>query len=650
MAYKIFLFLILSLCFVATAFSQDLSIKSPSGRAEVRIKVGKTVSYSLFFDQKPVVAESDIALSVREFPSIGKKPKVTNSQPRSVNQIVVDVVPEKQKEIKDVFNELRINFEGNYSLIWRAYDDGVAYRWVTDLPGTITIDTERVDIDLDKQDTIYFPEETDFFSNNEKVYARFPSKDLKKRFASLPSLVSTVAGPKLWISEADLYDYAGMWIQGNSGKGVKGIFPAFPLTETQTMDRELKVTARENFITKTSGRRSFPWRIFGLASNDVDLLDNQLVYLLSESTTQDFSWVKPGKVAWDWWNAWKLTDVKFKSGINTPTYKYFIDFAAKYGIEYVILDEGWSKFDDPLTSSPDVDLPQILAYAKSKKVGIILWTIWIPLDRRMEEILDQYQKWGVKGLKIDFMQRDDQKVVNFYERVAREAAKRKLILDFHGAYKPTGLNRKYPNVLSSEGLKGMEFSKLEKTVTPGHNLDLPFIRMVAGPMDYTPGAMRNSTQSSFIPNWDQPMSQGTRGQQLAMYVIYESPLQMLSDSPSSYLKEPVSMEFLGPVPTVWNRTVPISGKVGEFAVVAREALNGDWYLGGMTNWTERTVDIELSFLPVGNYEARIYQDGPAAASSNPSEIERIVKTVSKGDRLTVRMAPGGGFAVRIVKK
>ncbi|MGH9819517.1 MAG: glycoside hydrolase family 97 catalytic domain-containing protein, partial [Pyrinomonadaceae bacterium] len=371
------------------------------------------------------------------------------------------------------------------------------------------------------------------------------------KLASLPVLATTETGIDLWISEADLYDYAGMWVQGNSGKGLRAVFPNYPASETRQSERDLRVTQRADYIAQTTGKRSFPWRVFGLAAQDKELLDSNIIYLLSEGTTDDFSWVRPGKVSWDWWNALNIYGVDFKAGLNTETYKYYIDFAAKYGLEYLIMDEGWSKADDLLSINPAINMPEILAYAKQKNVGVILWVPWIPLDKNMDAVFDAFQKWGVKGVKIDFMQRDDQKVVNFYERAAREAAKRKLVVDFHGSHKPTGMNRKYPNVLSFEGVKGMEHSKFDSLVTPEHDLTIPFIRMVAGAMDYTPGAMLNATQKSFQPDADRPVSQGTRCHQLAMYVVYESPLQMLSDSPSNYLREPVSMEFLSAVPTVW---------------------------------------------------------------------------------------------------
>lgn len=638
-------FLLLSL----GGFAQGISVRSPNGRAEIRVGVAKSVSYSIYFDQKLVVIESPIALSVKENAAIGIDPKVIDSKERKNASVVTSIVPTKRRQIRDAYNELTVSFQGNYQLVLRAYDNGVAYRWVTDLPGKITISSETAEININKDDVVFYPQEDEFFSHNERNYRKLKPKDLKTGLGSLPAMVSTKTGVRLWISEADLYDYAGMWLEGTNGKGMRAVFPKVATAENLEGDRNLKVTQRADFIAQTSGKRNFPWRVFGLAANDKDLIDNELVFLLSEPATEDFSWVKPGKVAWDWWNAWNLQGVSFKAGINTLSYKYYIDFASKFGIEYVILDEGWSKFEDPTKASPDVDLPEILRYAKTKNVGIILWAIWIPLDKNMAAIMDKYQEWGVKGIKVDFMQRDDQRVVEFYERTAREAAKRKLMIDFHGAHKPTGLSRKYPNVVSYEGVKGLEHNKFADPVTPEHDVTLPYIRMTAGAMDYTPGAMLNATKKGFQISNTSPMSIGTRAHQLAMYVIYESPLQMLADSPTNYQKEAASMEFLSAVPTVWDETVVIDGRIGEYVVIARKALNGDWYIGAMTNSKERSLVVDLSFLGEGSFDAQIFQDGPNAKKI-ATDLQKLTQQVSRTTKLNVAMAEGGGFAARLVKK
>ncbi|HQU84967.1 MAG TPA: glycoside hydrolase family 97 protein [Pyrinomonadaceae bacterium] len=644
---KILFLILLVQTFAFAVSAQEYLISSPNKRAEVRLRIADKVYYSLLFDNKTIVSESPISISVKE---ISPNFKVKSKNEKSVNQTVTAVVPQKRRKIKDNFNELTLSFENGLGLIWRIYDNGAAYRWTSDLAGQITVNNEQAEINLDPNDVLFYPQEDEgFYSHNERLYIKYKSSELAEKLASTPTLAATKSGVKLFISEADLYDYAGMWLRGNSGKGLKAVFPNYPNKEVVVKDRDVKVAERADFIAQTSGKRNFPWRVFGIAERDADLLDNQLVYLLSEDTKEDFSWVRGGKVPWDWWNANNIYGVDFKSGVNTETYKYYIDFAAKYGLEYLILDEGWSKTDDLLTLNPEVNLPELLDYAKKKNVGVILWVLWTSLDKQFIPALDQFEKWGVKGIKVDFMQRDDQKMVNFYERTAKEAAKRKMLVDFHGAYKPTGMSRKYPNVISYEGVKGLENSKWSKDITPEHDVTLPFIRMVAGAMDFTPGAMINALPKDFQINFNRPMSQGTRCHQLAMYVVYESPLQMLADNPSNYLRESEAMEFLSKVPSVWNETVPLDGKIGEYVAIARQTEKGEWFVGAMNNSTEREITLDFSFLDGGNYEATVWQDG---INSNrfASDFKKYSQTVKKGDKLNVKLGIGGGWVARLVKK
>lgn len=641
-------FFLLLLFFAVNTLAQDFVVTSPNKLAEVRLRIADKVYYSVLFDKKTVVSESPISLSIKEI-SAGNL-KISNQNTRTVNQIVKAVVPIKRRQLKDNFNELKISFTNGIGLIWRVYDNGAAYRWTTDLSGQITVENEQSEINLNPQDTIFYPEEDEgFYSHNERKYIKYKPTALFEKLASSPTLIDSQTGVKLWISEADLYDYAGMWFRGNKGKGLKAIFPNYPSKELAEKDRDVKVTERANFIAQTVGKREFPWRVFGLAERDIDLINNQLVYLLSEDTKEDFSWIKAGKVPWDWWNANNIYGVNFKSGVNTETYKYYIDFAAKYGLEYLILDEGWSKTDDLLTLNPEVNLPELLKYAKQKNVNIILWVLWTSLDKQFIQAFEQYEKWGVKGIKVDFMQRDDQKMVNFYERTAKEAAKRKMLVDFHGAYKPTGMNRKYPNVISYEGVKGLENSKWSKDITPEHDVTLPFIRMVAGPMDFTPGAMINAHPSDFQINFNRPMSQGTRCHQLAMYVVYESPLQMLADNPSNYLRESETMEFLSAVPSVWEETVPIDGKVGEYIVIARQTSKKEWYIGVMNGGKAKEITLDLSFLDGGNYQAMIWQDG-INANRFAQDFKKTNQSVKKGDKLKINLANNGGWVARLVKR
>lgn len=616
---------------------------------EIRIEASDQILYSVWRDGAALLKPSPISITLAETAASAAAPRILKSQQRQVRETSRPLVRIRRAEIEDHFNELTLSLSEGLALVFRAYDNGVAYRWATDREGEITVSNEQITFSLDATDTVFFAEEESFFSHNERRYLRsLPAEIHGHRIASLPALVAKISGLKLWLSEAGLRDYAGLWLRGTGSAQLVGVLPGYPLEEKQTRDRDIRVAQHADYIAKTRGPRAFPWRVIGVADRDADLLNNQLVYLLSEPASGDFSWVRPGKVPWDWWNAWRIYGVDFEAGINTKTYKYYIDFAARYRLEYLILDEGWSKPDDLLAVNPDVNMPELLAYAREKNIGVVLWVLWTALDKQFDAAFEQFTRWGVKGLKVDFMQRDDQKMVNYYWRVARQAAQRRMVVDFHGAYKPAGLERTFPNVLTREGVLGLEHNKWSENVTPEHDVTLPFIRMVAGPMDYTPGATRNARKDDFRAIFSRPMSQGTRCHQLAMYVVYESPLQMLAASPSDYLREPEAMEFLGSVPTVWDETIPLDGRVGEFVAVARRAANGDWHIGAMTNWTPRDLTIDLSFLTEGIYEMEVWDDGANAARVG-SDFRRRSHAVRKGDRITIQMAPGGGWAARIRK-
>jgi alpha-glucosidase len=467
---------------------------------------------------------------------------------------------------------------------------------------------------------------------------------------SLPALIYNTEGPKIAITEADLEDYPGMYLKGSDGGNpcLYGKFPEYPLKEKQTNDRTVEVSKRAGYLAQTKGDRVYPWRVIVIAEKDADLIESDIVFRLGKPLQlKDTSWIKPGKVSWDWWNACNIYGVDFKSGINTKTYKYYVDFASENNIEYIILDEGWSDPSDLFKINPDVNMEELLRYAEKKNVGIILWCVWVTLDKQLQPALDMFEKWGIKGIKVDFMQRDDQKMVNYYHKIAIEAAKRHLLVDFHGAYKPAGLRRAYPNVLTREGVKGLEQSKWCGDVNPEHDLTIPFIRMLAGPMDYTPGAMNNAQKKYFRPVYYKPMSQGTRIHQLAMYVVYESPLQMLCDSPSNYKREPEMMKFLSRVPTVWDETKVLDAKVSDYVIVARKYKN-EWYVGAMTDWTPRIFTIDFSFLEEGEYMAEMYSDGENA-SRYASDFKITFEKISQKDSLQIKLAPGGGWAARIYR-
>src|SRR5437868_7038820 len=555
--------LLVCACNAAAQSSYDL--RSPDGRIEIRIRTANELRYDVLLKGAAVLENCTLSLDV-EHKKLGVSPRVASAIPRTYNQTIKPPVRQKFAEIRDAYNELRLSMEGGYTVVFRAYNEGAAYRFETSLPQRqAKIYSEEARFNFPRNFTVFYPQEDSFFSHNERKYLPQRLSEIAPAFlASLPAVVDVGQGAKIAIAESGVEDYPGMWLHGTNGNGLASTFPPYPLREQLTGDRDVRVVQSADYIAETSGARSFPWRLVGIVEHDGDLITNPLVWLLEEpSQLQDTSWIKPGKVSWDWWNANNVYGVDFKSGVNTQTYKYYIDFAAKYGLQYVILDEGWYKLGNVLEVVPEINLEELTAYAKEKKVGIILWVIWKSLDDQRIPALDLYANWGAKGIRVDFMQQDDKKLSNSYYKVSRECAKRKMLVDFHGAQRPASLTRTWPNLISTEGVRGMEWSKWSADAEPKHNVTLPFTRMFLGPMDYTPGAMLNAQEDMFAPIFKRPMALGTRCHQLAMYVVFESPLQMLSDSPSNYEREPEVMEFLEPVPTTWDETRALEGRIAE---------------------------------------------------------------------------------------
>ena len=630
----------------ARAAQKDYTVSSPDARTMVTIAAGDLVTYAVKRDGVVLVTPSAIGMSFGNGTTAGLHADVRRTSTRSENRTVPRVIHQKSSTVLEAYNERTIEFKDGTALIVRVFDNGVAYRWTIGWKGETIVQAETFTINVAGKPMAWFPEESSFMSHNERLYVHTALDSITaKQFASTPTLLATDGGKHILISESDLVDYPGLWLSGTGTNALHGLFPAYVLEEKKKSDRDVEPVRRAEYLAKTMAPRSFPWRLLAIADQDRDLLTNDLVFLLSQpSKIKDPSWIVPGKVAWDWWNANNLAGVDFRAGINNDTYKYYIDFAAKNGIPYIILDEGWYPLGDLLKQVPAINVPELVSYAKSRNVGIILWVVWKTLDDQLQPALDLFASWGVKGIKVDFMQRDDQWMVNYYWKIAREAAARHLLVDFHGAYKPSGLNRAWPNMITSEGVRGLENDKWS-SVTPKHCVTLPFTRMVAGPMDFTPGAMINLPMSSFKPMFTTPASMGTRCQQLAMYVVYESPLQMLADSPTRYMREPECMAFLAPVPSVWDRTVVLDAKVGAYVLVARQS-GAEWYMGGMTDEEARTLTADLSFLGEGTWTVEIWQDG-INADRNGNDFKHVTQTVDRGTKLELRMAPGGGWAVRL---
>ena len=644
----ILLFAVFAIGSGLAAAQASYDLKSPDGRIEVRIRTAGQIRYDVVLRGTALLENASLSLDV-EHRKLGIEPKVVNAKPRSSDEIVEPVVRQKFAKIRDHYNELKLTMDGSYAVAFRAYNEGIAYRFETSLPDKqVKIFGEQADFNFASNYVVYYPQEDSFYSHNERKYLPQHLSEIAPQYiATLPAVVDVGRGAKLAIAESDLSDYPGLWLTGGApGFSLHGTFPPYPLKEQQTSDRDYKVVEAADHIAVTAGTRTFPWRVLGIVDHDGDLITNQLVYLLeSPSKLQDTSWIHPGKVAWDWWNDWNIYGVDFQAGINTKTYEYYVDFAAKYGLPYIILDDGWYKLGNLLEVTPELNMDELVAYAKQKNVGLILWASWKTLDDQLVPALDQFEKWGVKGIKVDFMQRSDQIMINYFDKVSREAGKRHMLVDFHGDQKPAVMTRTWPNLINTEGVRGMEWSKWSWESEPAHNVSLPFTRMFLGPLDFTPGAMRNATRKTFAPINSQPMALGTRCQQLAMYVVYEAPLQMLSDTPSNYLREPEAMEFLAPVPTVWDETKVLDAKISQYVLLARR--NGsDWYVGAMTDWTARDLELDFSFLPDGNFTLDSYQDG-VNADRNAGDYKRSTQQITRATKLKIHLAPGGGFAARV---
>jgi alpha-glucosidase len=631
------------------------TLSSPSSRLEVKIEQNDGISYSALLRGKEVIAPSKIDLKVTDQGWLGQQAGEPTAAQKSEAETVDFPVPRKYRQLKTTYNELELKFANGAALVFRAYDEGVAYRWKTSFSNPIVVEDEVAQFMFSGQPSLWFPEEESMNSHQERVYKYVQMSEVTpERFCSTGTLIDLKDGRKIYVSESDLLSYPGMFLRGaGDGKtGLVGKYAPYPL-ETHPKpnspnDRDVAVTKGAPYLAKTEGTRSFPWRVMLVTEKDTELLQSEIIYnLAAPLVLADTSWLKPGKVTWEWWSDINVTGVDFRAGVNTETYKYYIDFAADYGIQYLLLDEGWcADSADVMSERHGVDLKEICDYAKQKNVGVLLWVLWNGLDKKMDEAMTKFEKLGVKGIKVDFMQRDDQWMVDFYQRVATQAAKHNLMVDFHGAYKPTGLRRQYPNVMTREGVTGMEQYKWgDQNTNPQQELVLPFVRMVAGPMDFTPGALTNANKESWRWSIGMPMSEGTRCHQLAMYVVYESPLQMLCDSPTRYRKEPECMKFLSAVPTVWDDTIPLDAKVGQYVAMARRS-GDEWYVGAMTDWKPRELTVDLSFLPEGTYQLESWSDG-VNADRNGQDFRYRTQQVSSTDKLPIKLAPGGGWAGRI---
>jgi alpha-glucosidase len=649
---KIALLCISALSIAHMAGAQEYILESPDQQLSVNIMTNDGISFSVDYKDINAVNINGISMELAGGDVLGLSAKVKSETEASVKELIEAPLSTKSSLITDEYNTLTLKFKGNYALEFRAYKHGFAYRFITNINDDLIIKTENMRIDYGPGVKTWFPEEEALMSHYERMYIYADIDTIKKeKFCSLPLLTGTPEGLKVLFTESDLDDYPNMFLEKSGSTTFDALFPGYvleALPKPGSEDRDELLTAAD-YIARTKGKRSFPWRVF-IIGEDSDIVESSLVYqLASPSKVEDQKWIKPGQIAWDWYNANNIYGVDFESGLNTETYKYFIDFASENGIEYIILDEGWSRSTTDITSSNDVlDVKELVRYGREKAVRIILWVLWKPLNQDITGILTLYKDWGIAGIKVDFMQRADQQMVNYYKAVGMEAARHELLVDFHGAYKPSGLHREYPNVITFEGVKGEENNKWSQDISPEHNLTLPFTRMVAGPMDYTPGAMSNAHLINHKISFERPEALGTRSHEIAKYVIFESPLQMLCDTPSRYKKEMDCTRFITQIPQVWDETRVLEARVADYLVLARRS--GDsWYIGAMTDWTARSFDIPLDFLPDGEYELQIMKDG-ANAERYAEDYLLTNSSCSKQDTLKAKLVSGGGWTAIIKKK
>ena len=630
-------------------------LSSPDGTLKVEISAGNELAYQVMHGNDTILSHSNIGLVLENGTIVGKTPRITGERRRKIKDNIESPFY-RFKEFVATGNELDLKLKGGFGIIFRAYNEGVAYRFYTTQSSDIIIKEEQAEFNFKEDYTAYLP----YTTNDKKpmamayqnVYDIIPLSKAQPKLAFLPVTVDC-GSVKLTLLESDLEAYPGMFVQSQQGKyGLKGVFAPYPAkTDFYPWRKQEYVTETTDFISRSRGSRSYPWRVLAITEKDTDMPVNNLVYALaSPNRIGDTSWIKTGKVAWDWWNDWNLKGVPFKAGINMDTYKYYIDFASRNGLEFIVLDEGWydPKSGDMLTVIPELDLTELIAYGKSKGVEIVLWTVFNVLDSQLEAACKKYADMGIKGFKVDFLDRDDQTAVEMVYRIAEMTARYKLTLDLHDIYKPTGINRTYPHIINFESVFGMEEVKWTdiKNNMPLYDVTFPYIRMMAGPVDYTPGAMRNATKADWRAMYYTPASMGTRCHQLAAYIVHDSPFTMLCDAPTNYLNEQECVDFIASLPVEVDSTFIASGELGKYIVTVRKK-DVNWYIGGMTNWDERDVQLDFSFLPEGmSYTAVLFKDG-VNANKQAEDYRKETIRIDKDSRLTLHLASGGGFAMKL---
>jgi alpha-glucosidase len=643
---------------IAAAQSGPVALTSPDGALQITVATlsgsspsesGGQLAYRVDLRGKPVLDWSKLGLEIQGLPALGASVRILGSE-RTAHDETWNSPQGKANPIRDHYNAATVRAAETtprarrIEIEARAFNDGVAFRYFIPQQPAIRemrLTAEATQFRFSKEATTYPLILRNYRTSYEDDYHELPMGGIHPSYlVALPLLLEVPGVAWVGLTEAYLDNWAGMYIGTDR--------------DSRTLEARLAPRVDEPglAVSVETPARS-PWRVLLISPEPGKLVEsNMVVNLNPPSAIADTSWIKPGKTAWDWWSGSVARNVSFKTGMNTETMKHYIDFSSRNGFEYMLIDAGWAKRgsgpndsgSDLTVTNPNIDMPELVQFAKAKNVRLWLWAHWTDIDRQLDEAFPLFEKWGIAGVKIDFIDRDDQWMVNWYRRVAKKAAEHRLMLDYHGAFKPDGLRRTYPNVMTREGVMGLEYSKWSTRITPKHNVTLAFTRMLAGPMDYTPGGFNNVTKAEFVPQGQFPMVMGTRAHQTALYVVFESPFQMVADYPEAYTDQK-ELDFIRAVPASWDETRVVNGEPVKYITIARRR-GSDWYVGSITDWDGRDIDVPLSFLGGGAYKAEIYEDAPDAATS-PKNTVREERNVDAKTVLKLKLAPGGGCAVRL---
>ena len=652
--FSLYIFFLLTTLPAIAQRSYDLY--SPDSTLRLTITAIGKLSWHLYTGKELLTQSSTLDLQLNNQKKLSANLTVASHKYSKTNEIITVPIPYRKKTIPDSYNQLELTFKEPFSIQFRMYNDGMAYRIGLRFKDSIIVERENVSFDLNENANVWFAH-MDKRQNVDRFHTSFEAIYKKQQLSAIadtmltyaPATVSLPNGYHLAFSDANLFDYPGMFLE-RKGNSLQGVFAPYPAKE-KLMEGEFPqyiVEERANYIAKTKGTRMLPWRAVLVAKRDIELPNNDIIYLLGDKPQfADASWIRYGKGTDEWIIGINLFNVPFKAGINTATYKFYIDFAKRFGFDQVMLDAGWSEVKDLFKINPDIDMNELTAYAKQNNIRLMLWTLCATLDKQLDSALKQFSKWGIASIMTDFMDRDDQKMVNFYHRIAKACADHKISVMFHGAFPPKGFNRTWPNAITQEGVLGAEWNIWSELATPDHNVAIAYTRMLAGPLDYEPGLLLNAQKDQFRPIGKNPMSIGTRCHQLAMFLVYDSPLQIFCGNPSQGLKEPEFMELLGSIPTTWDETKILQGKIGEYIITARRKGN-DWYVGSLNNSVAKDISLSFDFLGDGNFKATICKDG-LNAHNYASDYELTKKDLQKNGNMDIHLAPGGGFLIKLNK-